>query len=252
MDLIKEKLRQIQENNRLALPLFGVLVLLLIMHFFIFPYKRQSGRAAAPPEEAPVEQAQTPPPEEAPAPEPEPAPAPSPEPEPSPEPAPPPAEQPHPALAAEPPSQSQPAPPAPSGSPSGLKSFALLNVRSQRDDPFRPIVRIAASAPREASPSSSGNKASKPPPVPLPQSPPRNLPAPDLPAVKVHPKPQPPQVKVTGVMVDDDPVAFAKVNGEERIVKKGDVVGGYRVVKVDGSGVVLRQGSHTIMAHLAD
>lgn len=242
----------------MALPLFGVLALLLIVHFFIFPYKRQSGRAGEPSEETPVEQAQAPPQEETPAPPPEPAPAPAPEP--APEPAPQPAAQPAPTPLAEPPAQPEHAnpslpgeQPASSSSSSGLKSFASLSVGGLRDDPFRPIVRLGASAPKEAPPpSGNSSSAPKPPPIQLPKSPPPNLPAPELPSVKVHSKPQPPQVKVTGVMVDEEPVVFAKVNGEERIVKKGEMVGGYRVVKVDSSGVVLRHGSHTVTARLSD
>jgi hypothetical protein len=114
----------------------------------------------------------------------------------------------------------------------GVQQGVALPARAVgRGNPFSPLV-----VPEEP----------RPPVAVAPPEPPV-VPAPVFPGLPVEPgvtpTPAPPAARVAGILIHDGAqMAIVDIAGKTYIVKVGDIVEGFRVIRITGTTVVLRQG----------
>ncbi|MES2461711.1 MAG: hypothetical protein V4671_14095 [Armatimonadota bacterium] len=112
-------------------------------------------------------------------------------------------------------------------------------------DPFRPIVAEATPAP-VATPAPAAPRVTV---TQVPNSgalPPGGFPfgvnaRPTITAVLPAPVPEPP-MELIGVITGTDAIAMIRAGGGERFLHRGQVVNGYRIVRIDDDTVTLRRG----------
>lgn len=119
--------------------------------------------------------------------------------------------------------------------PVSLNSLSLgasFSSRGERPDPFAPLVHEpVASAAQTVPPKMPANT----PQVRLPRLPPLPGGLPPLP-----PAPAGKKVVVRGVIIDEHPVVFLQVAGEDLALGEGESAGDVEVLKISRKGVILR------------